>query len=365
MEILKKSGHDVFILQIDIKDDLVSNASDVNDQGIILLGEKHFYCPLNFKFIKYRRNRFLYGRVLKKYSEKLIKIYQTVEKTWGTPDIIHAHVSLPAGYGASILSKKTGIPVIVTEHYSGFENDAKYWWRVGKFVKDMGKEISGFYAVSPGFAERVKQTGLVDVKGVLPNPIDINIFNCESPSRGDDTFNIVTTGSLSWTKGTDILLESLRQLIGKLNWRLTIFGSISNEKEYSKWLDDPDFSSRIRLPGVVSQSELVSAYAHSDLFVVSSRVETANVSMLEAMACGIPVVTTSCGAPETLIDDSVGIAVVPNRSDELAKGILDMSKNLANFTSENNRNFVITNYSYSKVSKMLDRVYCEALENQK
>lgn len=75
------------------------------------------------------------------------------------------------------------------------------------------------------------------------------------------------------------------------------------------------------LPRQVAQPEIFACYSNSDLYVVSSRTETANVAMPQAMACGAPVVITSCGAPETLIDGTVGITGAPDDPSAMAKGV--------------------------------------------
>ena len=83
--------------------------------------------------------------------------------------------------------------------------------------------------------------------------------------------------------------------------------------------------------------------------------------MLQAMACGVPVVTTSCGAPETLIDDTVGIAVKPNDPYALAEGILQVAQNPQRFDRAMLRRFVVKRYSKPTVAKQVMEAYRVAL----
>ena len=358
---LRDAGHDVFVIQVDVISDEVSD----NEKSIKYLNDNHLYVPLKIKKTRYYRTRFFYGNVLRKYTEKLFEAYRIAEKKWGRADVIHAHVSLPAGYGAAQLGEKENIPVIVSEHYSGFESDARFWWRVGGFVKEMGKKIQGFYTVSPGFAERIEKTKLIRVTGIIPNPIVTDFFSPIKTKVVSHAFEIVTTGNLGLLKGTDILFEALSILIGKVNWKLTYFGNVQKKTEFSKWLDNPEFKKRVTFSGIVSQEELVRIYSLSDLFVVSSRSETANVSMLQAMACGLPVVTTRCGGPETLIDDTVGISVPVGDSKAMSQAILKIAANQKKFTSENNRNFVLQNYSMQVIVKNMLAAYRLGINNTK
>ncbi|PKO02586.1 MAG: hypothetical protein CVU43_07140 [Chloroflexi bacterium HGW-Chloroflexi-5] len=360
-----QNGNEVIVLYVDTEAKLPNAPVDDSFLRPKYITDHHLYIPMPKKNNRFLRTRFFYGKILNEYTSKLRELYKIAEAKWGKPDLIHAHVSLPAGYGSAIIGRENDVPVVVTEHYTGFEYDAKYFWRVGYFVKEMGKIVSGFYAVSPGFAERINQTGLLKVDGSLPNPININYFKCEHKLIKSDTFNIVTTGSLGWRKGTDILLEALSLINNQINWKLTLFGNLPDEHKFKKWLNNPNFNNRILLNGCVSQSELVNTYANSDLFVVSSRVETANVSMLEALSCGIPVITTRCGAPETLINNKVGISVPSENAHALAQGVLRMANNIGNYPPEKMREFVVNNYSMEKISSLLALVYDTAIQKKK
>ena len=166
-------------------------------------------------------------------------------------------------------------------------------------------------------------------------------------------------------KGADILFEALYQLLGKLDWSLTLFGTFDQKSKFQQWFKNSEFSKRVFLPGKVSQNELATIYSNSDLYVVSSRIETANVSMLEAMACGVPVVSTICGAPETLLDDSVSITVPSENPKAMAEAILAISENIKNYKKEDLREFVVSKYSKKAVSDKMLLAYHHAISQIK
>ena len=162
---------------------------------------------------------------------------------------------------------------------------------------------------------------------------------------------------MSPRKGTDVLLEALRRLPGSLDWSLTLFGNTAGRSRYARWLDDPRLAPRVSLPGKVSQAQLAGAYAAGDVYVVSSRIETANVSMLQAMACGASVVTTRCGAPETLLDDSVSISVKPDSPTEMAEAIARVATRRTRFDRRRQREFVVERYGKRAVAEKIIKAY--------
>jgi glycosyltransferase involved in cell wall biosynthesis len=362
--LLRESGIESYVLQLGLDGEPIPPGTDPWQQPIRLLNQHHLYVPVPSPTQRYQRTRFFYGAFLRKYVEQLRILYGMAVDKWGQPDILHAHVSLPGGYAAACLGEAFSIPVIVQEHYSGFESDTRFPWRTGHFVREMADRINGFYAVSLGYARRIEKTGVITVTGVLPNPIDTDLFISRPRLALNKQFQIVTAGMLSLLKGADLLFEALRQLTSELDWHLTWFGDLSQRDAFGRWLNDPRFASRLTLPGQIPQAEMVKIYSQSDLYVVSSRRETANVSMLQAMACGIPVVTTSCGAPETLINDTVGIAVKPNDPQALAEGILKVARNPQQFDSDALRRFVVYHYSKTAVGSRVMDAYEMALNRR-
>lgn len=359
--LLRDSGIETYVLQLGLDDEPIPEGTDPWRQPIRLLSEHHLYVPVPQPEKPYQRSRFFYGRWLDRYVGRMREVYRVAVEQWGRPDILHAHVSLPGGYVAAGLGEEHNIPVIVQEHYSGFESDARFPWRVGFFIQEMGRRIQGFYAVSPGQARKIEATGLVNVTGVLPNPVDTVLFSLASREMEDKPFQIVTAGNMSMVKGSDVLFEALHQLMPKLDWRLTLFGDASQKQSFVRWLDDPQFLSRLTLPGRVPQKELADAYSKSDLYVVSSRLEMASVSMVQAMACGLPVVTTSCGASETLIDDTVGVAVKANDPKALASGIVQVAQNRERYDPAGQRQFIIDRHSKPVVAKKVRKTYEKAI----
>ncbi len=350
IELVKTFANSYSVLHVDIENDDKKNV-------IMEVSPNHFYLSspiLNF----YNRTLFYYGSVLSKFVDELDLLFKHVVSINGYPDIIHAHVSMPAGYGASIIGKKYNIPVIVTEHYSGIFSDCKFFWRLSKFYKIMLSNIQGFYCVSPGYKKLIENKLGFHVSGVTLNPVNCNIFSLteKASNYSISDFNIITTGTIGSIKGTDILLKAIKILSGKINVQLTIVGKKSLDSKNWEILNDPDIKDNVKFFSSVDQKFLAQLYNDSKIFVVSSRFESANVSMLEAMSCGCHVISNNIEGPISLLNESVS-SVYNYSGENLAKCILEIFNN--NLIKPRNyySDFIKMNYSIEVLASSLLKEY--------
>jgi glycosyltransferase involved in cell wall biosynthesis len=94
---------------------------------------------------------------------------------------------------------------------------------------------------------------------------------------------------------------------------------------------------------------------HSDAFVLSSNYETFGVVLVEAMSCGLPVVSTKCGGPESIIvNENLGLLVEPTAK-ALAEGMQKMVQ--THYDNTVIRNFAIENFSEKVISEKLIDIY--------
>jgi glycosyltransferase involved in cell wall biosynthesis len=82
------------------------------------------------------------------------------------------------------------------------------------------------------------------------------------------------------------------------------------------------------------------------------------------MACGLPVVSTICGAPETLLDESVSITVPSEDPKAMAEAILTMSNTIENYNKDDLRDFVVRNYSKKAVADKMIEAYGKAIQEK-
>lgn len=349
IQIAKLIAQSITILQVD-------QESSENNDIIKKIGLNHYYMAAGIKKNRANRTILMYEQILDEYFEKLEQLYLHAIQKNNKPDIIHAHVSMPAGYAAGLLGKKYNIPVIVTEHYSGFFSDNKYPWRLRSFYKKMSNNIDGLYAVSPGFKDKIERKTKIKVNGITFNPVNTELFKPIKNKITNNKVQFVSTGNFGQIKGTDILLKAFADLPTCYDWHLTIVGKKPTiNLEYWNKLIQKVPSDKLSLIDPTNQLKLRDIYSSSDVYIVSSRLETANISMLEAMACGCFVLCNKIEGPETLLSQNVSL-IFENKNE----GLLESLKKIFQTELPNRQfmiNFVETNYSISAIQKSISELY--------
>jgi glycosyltransferase involved in cell wall biosynthesis len=275
---------------------------------------------------------------------------------FGQVDIIHAHVSYPAGEIAKQLSEEHNIPFVLTEHMSPFP--------LPSFKKDFRRSLlpsikraNSVVSVSHSLQSELAEHGIVS--HVIPNPIDTHRF---IPKKIENEMpQILAVGRLEKQKGYDLLINAMSQLKNQ-KWQLSIIGVGSERKSLEQLIQKNGLKDRVKLMGDLSREAVVSEMQRCDFFILSSRHESFGMVAAEAMACGKPVVFTKCGGVTDELDESVGLAT-EIQVDSLAHNIDQMLQSFGEYDSEKIRDFVEIQYSPQLVADQLDTLSQDILSS--
>lgn len=157
----------------------------------------------------------------------------------------------------------------------------------------------------------------VAIPGTDPAP------RAEGSGRGNG-LHLIAVGSLIPRKGYDILIAALTAVADR-PWTLTIVGSPDHAPATAAELHDgiasAGLTKRILLTGGVGADRLAQLYGEADLFVMSSLYEGYGMVLTEALARGLPIVTTLSGAGAEALPDAAALKVPPGDAVALAKAL--------------------------------------------
>ena len=288
-----------------------------------------------------------------------------IEKTWGRPDLIHAHVVMPAGWSAAKLGQRFGIPVVLTEHTSPFSNHLRT--RMDQIrVRRTLEACAGVVALSRSLAADMKDFAgdqQIEVIGEIVEEPGAEDRNPDA-DQAESPIKIAFVGGLRRQKGVTYLLQAVARLVkGGLDLEVVLAGAGPLEKDLERTADSLEIGERCRFSGLLSRSEVFHLLSSSDLLVVSSIHETFCLAAAEAIACGKPVVVTRCGGPEHFVSPENGIVVKVGDSEALARGIQTVIQRFDSYDSEVMKENITSAYGPAAFLEKINRVYRKAVSS--
>lgn len=243
-------------------------------------------------------------------------------------DLIDAHYYYPDGVAAGFLARHVNKPFAVTARGTDLNLIPRYPWP-RRLIRRTLSEAAASIGVCRALVEAMVDLGAAPERlHVLRNGVDTVLFQpmAQDAARAQLGLEpgrwLVSVGWLIERKGHDIALRALTALP---EVRLAIIGDGELRSALAALAMQLGVMDRVRFVPAIPQAELATWYSAADALVLcSSREGWANV-LLEAMACGTPVVATSIwGTPEVVRDRSLG-RLLPERSpDALAAAVRDL-----------------------------------------
>lgn len=243
-------------------------------------------------------------------------------------ELVHVHTSAGTSFWEKStlagLATRHRVPVLFHLHDGNFERFLKQLRQPARklavrILSSSSGVIIPCAAWRPLLEDFVAPQRLV----VLPNGVDTDYFDVQGVRRGDATVRFLFVGTLSDAKGLPELRGALQELIqsGCRNLHLDIVGSgrsaeVRRQRESFRRAGLADW---VRFHGQRDGDAKRALLRQADVFVLPSRCESFGMANLEAMACGLPVVSTRTGAiPEYLADGEEGFLVQPGDANRLA-----------------------------------------------
>lgn len=252
------------------------------------------------QFFPPKGNTFIMKVWVRKYVNDILAYIQKE----GKPDLIHAHSYLAASVCAS-LQAKVKVPFIYTERLSGFvlQKIPKHHYSI---LPGCFKYASEITCVSPGLLDRLQPHTNKHIK-VIPNFFDERIFYPDASVQKNSVFTWVSIGEPANVKGLDILIHAFAGLKKKLinvSMHLILIDDIPEKEELVKLAVSLGIAADITWTGLIHQTKIAAILRESHVLISASRVETFGKAIVEAQACGLPVVATKTDGASYIITSS-------------------------------------------------------------
>lgn len=270
--------------------------------------------------------------------------------------IIHCHILQEFQTVIALLFKGMfNKKVIVKMSSSGETSDIKLLKSslMGKLFYPMIKRVDAVVSVCKQSTRELLNGGFSEERiAEIPNGVDIDRFVQRPPRQGQERPTITFVGRLDRYKGVDFLLEAFKRVIARnSNARLLIIGTGPDETLLKDKAVRLHLEENIQFLG--KREDVFSLLLDSDIFVLPTLSEGMSNVLLEAMACGLPVVTTSVGGNCDLISNGHnGILVPPGDLDALGEALMEILHDaaLAQQLGDEARRTVEKHYSLGSIT---------------
>lgn len=344
-----------------------------------------------------------YTRAVRSYANHLEKTIKRVK-----PDCIVAmKVQPPDIFAMSLpkISSRTGVPFLfmvrgftdlenapITEDYDssiGYVEHAKnyffYRWILPKYIAGAQSVIAQTTAQADFIFNHFNHTA-----EILQNPIDVSSIGDQKKSvdtpkkimkeiqlRSEDHFRLVYVGSMIPRKNIPTLLNALKILVSrsdletseeqKKGFVLYLIGGGRGEAEAREMVQALGLHDHVVFKGKLPPVDLWDIIRTFDVFVFASKSEGFPNAVLEAMACGLPVISSDFkGVKDIIVDEQIGLIFKRNDPQELADRILELrdDPDTRKRMGEYNRTFV-QRFSWDSFILKFDKILTETVNISK
>ena len=274
-------------------------------------------------------------------------------------DVVHHNVLWPQGWQPRWLQSKFNLPYIVTEHWTGYDpvNAGKRHPLLAWMSKFGSRKAAFLCPVTLDLQHKMIDFGIHGNYRVVPNVVDTGVFSLANPNNNQVRFLHVSS-LVDGHKNISGILRVWKKISDRnRDVHLTLGGDGPAEywKQYGESLgiraDSIDFFGETTWEGVAQKME------SSHALLLFSNYENLPCVIVEALACGLPVISTRVGGISEHISDERGILV--DRGDEagLERALETMAVKIQDYDKTALRNYAVERFSNDAVAAAFEELY--------
>ena len=278
-------------------------------------------------------------------------------------DIIHVNTIFPAAIPALYAIKKfPKAKLFITEHWSGYyPEDANYkGFLIERYTKKIVEKAKGIFVISEKLKIAMQNHKLINHYELINNAVDTSIFKpIKSNNRISDTLQILHVSSLVDKEKNITGIIKIAEQLKKNNipFNLTIIGDNLDElNNHKKNAYKNLTTSEIVFVGYKTPAEIADFMNQSDVFLLFSHYEGMPVVLIEAMACGLPVITTNVGQVNEMVKPEMGIILNSNDINECVEKLCKF-KRTTFLNGELMKLEIEKKYGYESIGNTLTKLY--------
>ncbi len=317
--------------------------------------------------LTYRYNTFFLPKrhpwILKKWIAAYVRIFERYLMLTQRPDLIHAHSYL-AALVAQRIKDRHRIPYILSEHSSAItEKKIPQWLK--PYLRGCYQEAGAITAVSKKLASELGDQFQVEAQ-LIPNGVDTEIFYPVESLKKSETVTFLSIGAPSKVKGYAELIQAFAGLNqnfpGKV--KLLLGDHLPDQKKLKRQARKAGLThNNLIFPGSMTLGEVAEQMRSCDVYVSASHYETFGMTLIEAMACGKPIITTATDGPKDFFDSRAGVMVPLHDLSALQEALHNLYRTHKQYDPAEIRSLVVPRYSYENIIREYGELFNKILRN--
>ncbi|WP_442794955.1 glycosyltransferase [Pelobium manganitolerans] len=300
-----------------------------------------------------------------------LSVFKIVFKKYGLPKLVHNYVFFPSGIFSLYLKWKYNLKLVLTEHWSLFNEaeNAAYNFRKQSIFKKLVyrlilKKFDLVIGVSEGLTNSVaKWTRKACRHYTMPNVVDVSLFYCQVKENSETDFTFIHVSSFAKQKNTLDILKAFHLLLSNDNITAKLLLIGGHQDSIDEYLfENQNIKKYVIVSKHVAYNKVAELMRSADAFVLNSDYEHMPCVILEALCCGLPVISTKVGGVAEVINNENGILINKRSPVELQNAMLQMVRNPTFYNKAMISSQAIENFSYTTIGKKTADLYKELLK---
>lgn len=295
-----------------------------------------------------------------KYTSLYRKAVKEYIKENGKPDVLHVHIAMKAGLLALWAKNKWGIPYIVTENWTGYYRQSipsvhtgNSWFR--KMNRKILKEASVFLPVTKDLGETVKKDFVQVDYHVIPNVVNTDLFYYK-PAKVFK-FIFIHFSYMNHQKNPEGILEAASGLKKRgYDFEIRMIGREDEELKH-RATELNLLNKTVFFSPLVSYDQVAVQMQSASAFLLFSRFENLPCVVLEALCCGLPVISSRVGGVAEVIDANNGILVESENTGQLVDAMQEMIDNYQWYNRPEISSRATALFNYATVGQQMINFY--------
>ncbi len=343
----------------------------VKDQAQSLTDVETRYKQLTEKIVEItvmypeKKNRWIdrvYSNLI--YVQLLYTYADIIKKRWGKPLLIHSYIVIRGGFGGLLLARKWKIPFILSEHWTiYYPEDPGYLLKRNfvfrQMVKMILKNVHRLLPVTYSLQQQVYKLFTTIPATIIPNAVDTEFFFYKEDAVKEPSFRFIHISTMVYQKNPEGLLRGFKKFyeLHKSSCLWMVGPHPENVLKYAREIGLDE--SAVHFTGSVSYTKVAEILKLSYALVLFSRFENLPCVILEALCCGVPVISTNVGGISEVIDKYNGILVKSEDEEQLTAAFIKMFTTYKNYNQRQISDLATGLFGFNTVGSLINSVYHE------